>query len=102
MHLRLASVTAALALLWGCDGTPLPSDGSRFETMRSWKSAVTQDGHPRAEWIAVDGDLPADTLSVTLVARSDAEAWLGFEVLDMSARRLIDPDMAESSPNRAL
>jgi hypothetical protein len=102
MHLRLGSVTAALALLAGCDGTPLPSDGSRFETMRSWQSDVTGDGHPRAEWIAPDGDLPADTLSVTLVAHTDAQAWLGFEVLDMSARRLIDADMPESSPNRAL
>src|SRR4051812_10587152 len=102
MHLRLGSVTAALALLTGCDGTPLPSDGSRVAKLRAWQSQVTQTGQPRAEWIASEGDLPADTLSVTLIARSDAQAWLGFEVLDMSARKLIDPDTAETSLNRAL
>jgi hypothetical protein len=98
----LLGLGLGLALALACDGTPLPSEGSRFETLRSWDTQLLADGHPRPEWVVRDGDLPSDTLSVTLVARGDPQAWMAFEVRDMAAQLLVDPKMSESSPNRAL
>src|SRR5438477_76778 len=104
----VARLAVALLLFAACDGTPLPSDGSRFETARSWATQLTVDGHARPEWVVRDGDV-ASTMDQLrdlwaragvqirprpLVQRTD-EAFVRYE------RLLLDSALGSNSPELA-
>jgi hypothetical protein len=84
---------ASLALLLvSCDGAPRASDGSTLEGARQWEAVAGQ---------ATALDLPADALSVTLMAEGGPTDVLSFEIRQ-GERVLVEALSPESSINRLL
>jgi hypothetical protein len=96
----LAPVVIA-ALLAGCGDERRPSVGSRLEGPRSWQALARPPGEDLDLQPVLDGDLPADGLSVTVMAEGGAGV-LGLGVRDPAGRWLVDPRQPERSPNRVL
>jgi hypothetical protein len=84
---------ALLLLALACDGQRRASDGSTLEGPRVWTGGVQQ-------WVS-GAPLPADTLSVTLMAKSDPQALLSLEI-STTDRLLVEAREPELSPNRML
>jgi hypothetical protein len=88
----LPRAVSLLLLLLACDGARRATSGSTLDPPRSWTAG---------DWTSLD-PLPADTLSITLLATGGAADRLTLGVRDGGGRLLVDPRAPERSLNRVL
>ncbi len=100
--LRALGVTVMLVGGAACQPAPLVSDGSVLEDPRTWGLGRDPRGTPLDHNVAIGGDLPADTLSVTLMIAGASGDRPAFEVADSNGRVLVAPLVSTISSNRAL